>query len=175
MRRTRPLGTWLAFGIMAATLIVSGCSSDRQGNPLAPAGSNPDLRQPSPTTLDAGGIISRSKDIDGAVGGTVGNGRFSLTIPAGAFVGTRTISVQVSAHGPLQVVCQPEGLVFSVPASLTLNVAGTGIDASNATIFWWNPTTLAWVDMGGVYQSGKHQVTAAIPHFSTYKGGRSGW
>ena len=90
-----------------------------------------------------------------------------MTIPPGAFQGTKTITLQCASGNQLEVVCLPEGLQFSIPVRLEMNVAGTEVDAANATIYWYDPTHNTWVDMHGTYQSGKHAVTAQLPHFST--------
>ena len=174
-RRTQSIGQWTILAVATLVLLVAGCSSERHAIPSAPAGQVPDSRLGVVLGLPASSSASHGNVIDGAVGGTISTGRYTLTIPPGAFNGTQTISLQSSGGNQLQVVCLPEGLQFAVPATLEINVAGSTVDAGDATIYWYDPDQGVWVDMHGVYQSGKHSVTALIPHFSTYSGGRGGW
>ena len=67
--------------------------------PTAPISQVSDVT-PSPVATPAGGqtaskALSGSNLIDGAVGGVVSAGRWKLQIPAGAFVGSGTVSISV--------------------------------------------------------------------------------
>ena len=174
-RRHRLAEQWPLLAFVALSVVFAGCSSERPASPLSPGAQTPDSRLGVLLVQPSGAVQSTGQVIDGAVGGTSGAGRYTLTIPPGAFQGTQTITLQPACGSNLEVVCKPEGLQFSIPATLEMNVAGSTVDASDATILWYDPANATWVDMHGMYQSGKHSVTALIPHFSTYSGGRGGW
>jgi hypothetical protein len=164
----------IALAVFAA-LLIQGCSSERNETLLGPRAQ---ALSGGPAVLSAFylGDGSVSQSINGSVGGQVSNGRFTLTVPAGAFTGTRTITVALSEVDELQCELYPEGLQFSVPATLAISLSGTSLDDdSAATVAWYNPGAAVWVDMNGAFDVATHSVRAALPHFSIYRGIRAGW
>ncbi len=116
--------------------------------------------------------------VNGARGGSVSNGIWALTIPAGAFSGSAEISISVPDLNPytcdLQITGAPNS--FRLPVRLAANTAGRPEDPSALTIYWYNPQTLVWIDQSGAADSPNKTVTAALSHFSTYKlGAKAGW
>jgi hypothetical protein len=122
-------------------------------------------------------VKSVSVPIDGAIGGVVELGHSSLTIPPGAFEGTQTITMECDNAAGKECRLYPDGLRFSQPVQLTMKLKGAPIDGPDATIFWWDPTAGAWVDIMGTYDPKGHTVTANLQHFSLYSPGRgrAGW
>jgi hypothetical protein len=164
----------IALALLAAALI-QGCSGERDGNLLGPT-----MRDNGAVSVGVAppaiipGQTGVSQMIDGSLGGQVSNGRFTLLVPAGAFPGTRIITIATSAVDELQCELYPEGLQFAVPATLAIDLTGTGLDEDPAaTVLWYDPNTANWVDMNGALDV--HSVRAALPHFSIYRGHRAGW
>jgi len=116
--------------------------------------------------------------VNGARGGSVSNGIWALTFPAGAFSGTAEISISVPDLNPytcdLQITGAPNS--FRIPVRLAANTSTRPEDPSALAIYWYNPQTLAWVDQSAAGDSSGRTVTAGLSHFSTYKlGAKAGW
>lgn len=185
----RSLAPVAAFAF-ALLLAFTGCA-DRSGpsssGPSHDADARFTVQLPGDASPDAQGLTSRSRTspptgpmtvsqvIDGSVGGQITLGRFTLTIPAGAFSGTRPITVEDPNNGYLECHLYPEGATFDVPVFLTIDLVSTALDVSDATIYWFDPQSGEWLDQRAAYSSGEHKVTASLHHFSAYRGGRAGW
>jgi len=170
----------LTLGLGAFTLGLTGCGSERLVGATAvdPRQISGAIDEVSPTLLGnptADMTLARSVAIDGAVGGVIAVGRIRVTFPAGAFSGVRTITVVDASAAFVDCHLYPEGLTFSVPVSLELDLAGTAADALDATVFWYDPETATWVDIDGDYVEGGHTVVTRLAHFSSYRGNRAGW
>lgn len=183
----------------ALLLLATGCSSDKATRPTSSSVAAPDprfatfLQNPPEArpqglggdvlgglTSDVGGLVSGAGGlvsglVNGALGGQLTSGRFTVTFSAGAFQGIQNISL-VEKNGSY-VECQllPEGLRFDAPVTLEIHLDGTTADTGSATVYWYNPSTGDWVDIGGQYQAATHSVKATLAHFSDYRGGRAGW
>jgi len=121
---------------------------------------------------------SASAEIDGSMGGVVRSGRWTVTVPPGAFSGVGTITVSVADRNAL--VCdldiKPGSLnKFALPVALSLSTQGLPVDPTTLTIYWYDPLTKTWVDVHGTGDSGKQTLTALLYHFSTYAAGKAGW
>jgi hypothetical protein len=184
--RLRMTGRGLAdlgfFSLLTVTLVLglTGCGSDgrvmapTQAQVGAPLGAGPVLQKDDGDKLSSVSVV-----IDGAIGGVVELGRSLLTIPPGAFEGTKTITMVCKNDSGKECQLYPEGLQFARPVQLTIKLNGTMIDGPDATIYWWDPTAGVWVDMMGTYSASGHAVTADLHHFSIYcagsRTGRAGW
>ncbi len=176
--RSHSLMAWPVLAGLALFLALTGCSSDKTLGPLDAGRTsvNTSLATPLAQSSTPDSVHSVSAVIDGAVGGKISAGRFKLFVPAGAFQGVRTITLQPT-NGSKNVQCQclPEGLQFDVPATLEINLGGTNADGPDATVYWYSPSAANWVNIGGTYDGNGHKVSASLHHFSIYAGGRAGW
>jgi hypothetical protein len=117
--------------------------------------------------------------VDGAVGGLLTRGSWSVLIPAGAFEGSATITMTTGASDP--TLCQYEISPatkngFSKPAIMTARIP-LGMSLATAHIEWYNPSTQTWVPVpGSSVNALTRTVSAPVWHFSDYRvNGRSGW
>ena len=171
-----------AAGALAALAIVAtiGCGK----LPLEPnASMQPDTYSAPvfaavPRSGDALGASpvgpqSGAADIDGAVGGEVTAGRFTVIVPAGAFVGTANISVLIP--DPAVAACELEispasANGFALPVLLRANCQGaTNVDLANCGTLWFDEASNVWRTVSGTAVDLENQtVTASLWHFSTY-------
>lgn len=119
------------------------------------------------------GIQSGSQDVDGAVGGTVTVGRFSVIVPAGAFDGVATIHVTIP--DPTVMACDlhitPESANdFAVPVTLRADCAGVfNVELENCGTLWFDPSINMWRTVGGTAVDPVNDVVSAeLEHFSRY-------
>jgi hypothetical protein len=119
------------------------------------------------------GIQSGEAPIDGAIGGEIQVGRFTVVVPAGAFVGTATIHVTVP--DPNVVACELEispasANGFTLPVDLRANCAGaTNVDLAQCGTLWYDEANGVWRTVSGTAVDLEAQtVTASLWHFSTY-------
>jgi hypothetical protein len=189
----------LMICLSLSLLVLAGCSSDRTQNPATPSQSPAEPEwltvngawEPQAVALgavkanaksgsQAGNPPStppghRSAEIDGAVGGTVTEGRFTLYFPPGSFVGTQLITINDQSGPYIECDLEPEGLQFSAPVTLTVDLAGINGEIGSISVFWYNPDTTNWYDINGAYDLNSHTVSATLAHFSLYRSGRAGW
>lgn len=123
--------------------------------------------------------------IDGAVGGVVKLGRFTATVPAGAFRGNATIILTVPE--PSAKICQLEitpnsNNTFAAPVILSAKVNDAGVDKKHRlAILYFDPVTETWTEVpGSSLDPDSGEVSAPLYHFSIYGvgdplSGRSGW
>lgn len=168
----------LAVGI--AIVFATGCGRDRVSAPSSEA------PPPGPIFIKElapqdGNPFSFSDDdpvrvfewIDGAEGGTIENGRFSLNFAPGAFPGRIKIELIDTTEDYLKCELYPEGIYFNAPVVLTVDVAETTGDDDMTTLYWNDRGD--WTDVGSWYSSGEHTVSTNLEHFSEYAPGRAGW
>jgi hypothetical protein len=190
-----PLRSYAA-GLTAALALVFviGCSQ----LPTAPSAANePTVTTAARSTEQASllGIVGdvlnplvkllvRTLSIVGNLGGTLTNGRWTVTLPAGAVDGSATISVAVP--GLTSPACDlgitpADKNHFAVPARLTVDCAAVPLDQLRSyVIYWYDPSTRTWVPVAGSsVDLASKTVSAPLQHFSTYavgpSGGRAGW
>lgn len=148
------------------------------------------LTGPAPSRATAGTLVSTvtgatsslltvTKTIDGLTGGSVSNGRWTIRMPAGAFVGVGKVSLGVGSASA--TACElgilPIGLNrFAVPATLVAQFP-RGTDLSGCVIERYEPATNRWQAVAGSRaDSNTGQVSAPLDHFSSYRvQGKSGW
>ncbi len=114
---------------------------------------------------------SKSVAIDGAKGGSICVGRFTLTVPPGAWYGSGTITLSVPDESKLMcdLTISPASLNgFSVP--LTLRTKTTGCNTTDSLLpAYWDPTLATWTHITGGYQDVTSKDTVApLYHFSRY-------
>lgn len=156
--------------------IVSFASDGTVGYVWAPVGA-PSLASPSPRP------VSSSKAIEGCRGGTVTAGRFTVKLPPGAFLGVATVTVSMPDSSvmicDLTITagpgCNAENR-FDVPVDLTADVSAPGLaDASEVTMYWYDPDRDLWVDLFVESRHSGSEVTTSLHHFSKYGAGKAGW
>lgn len=122
--------------------------------------------QPEPETSD---VVSKACLSDGRfigpTGGTLSAGVYSLHIPAGALSSTVEITMNQENCGHWPVRLGPEGLQFTIPATLEFNASGEP-HPDRMTVAWWNPSTSSWVDQET--RRSDTVVLTDISHFSRY-------
>jgi hypothetical protein len=118
------------------------------------------------------------QEVDGAVGGTLTCGRFTLTIPPKAFEGTAKIHMTIpdSAVTLCDMDIEPStSNHFDVPVTLALNLKGLDVNTQLVSILWWDPVANGWVAMPSDKNLASEIVTSSLSHFSRYAGGKAGW
>lgn len=129
-------------------------------------------------------FVFKFLNIVGSLGGSLSNGRWTVTLPPNAISGTATIGVGVqSATGSAcQLSITPAVQNhFAVPATLTVDCSGVPADQlRNYVIFLYDPTTGQWNPVAGSTVDLTHMtVSAPLQHFSTYavgpSSGRASW
>jgi hypothetical protein len=176
---------------LSLILVLAGCGVDHGSNSGQPSGT-PDSQFFRTDSNGAAGPVAQGVKpikgtrvavpedqtvlIDGSVGGAVALHEYSLSVPAGAFEGTLEVKVEDPDNGFVECKLYPEGLAFDVPVTLTMDLSSIAIaDGESATIYWWDPSAGVWVDMHGTWDPATRTVSAQLPHFSDYRGGRAGW
>jgi hypothetical protein len=158
----------VAFGV--ASLALAGCSDAPTAAAPTPAASRDvwhsleGLVWCTPMTADS---VTR---VVGPAGGTITVGPHSLTVPAGALDSAVTITAVAPSDIVNRVVFQPSGLVFRVPATLTMSYANCGPIAQLL------PIQVAYVDnllqilyfVPSVDQRQSESVSGEVRHFSDY-------
>jgi hypothetical protein len=116
--------------------------------------------------------------IDGNQGGKITCGRYTVMIPAGAFVGPATITV--TEPDPTVLLCdlaiEPAAANhFKIPVQLTADVHDIKVDPSQLAIYWYDPLLGRWVNMFASSDRSSGTLTAYLTHFSRYATGKAGW
>jgi hypothetical protein len=188
VRRTDGVKVWGAVTLLTG-LVIAGCSRMPTA-PVVTGIANPDfVRSAKPTTTGAFSIASAvtgltgSESIDGAVGGQLTVGRFTLVIPPGAFQGQATVSITVPDSAVVH--CQlgidpPTANHFAVPVTLRSDCSGTSaLVASQLAQLWFDEQAGVWREVpGSAPDVVNFDVVAPLQHFSDYgviDEGRAGW
>ncbi len=117
--------------------------------------------------------------LDGALGGVLHVGRFTVDVPVDAFSGTATVTVSIPDS--LVVLCDLSisplpANGFKVPVKLTANLSSADLtDASTCTMYWYDPNRLTWCNMLSKSRTSGTLVTTSLDHFSRYAAGKTGW
>ena len=130
------------------------------------------------------GLIVRTLNLVGSLGGSLDNGRWHVVLPPGAVDGNATIALGVanSTSPDCKLEIWPSDRNhFSVPATLIVDCRNVASDQlSNYAIYWFDPSAKQWVELSGSQVSlADKTVSVQILHFSQYcagpSGGRAGW
>jgi len=129
------------------------------------------------------GLIVKTLNLVGSLGGTVTNGRWKVVIPAGAIDGSATVyvGVQSSTSPIVQLEINPEKNSFLKPVTLTADCSSVSATLLKTySVFWWDPVKSVWVPVpGSKVDLTKKTVTAPLYHFSKYSvgplPGKGGW
>lgn len=164
-------------GTFTSPPILTVSSDGTVGYIAAPTGTSPE------GVLAAGSLtgpnyVSSSATINGNRGGTVQAGRFSVTIPPGAYAGTATITVTM-ADSTVMIcdlgISPSSANKFKYPAQLTASLAGLSVDPTTFTMYWYDPSKKVWVNLLSQSATSSTGLTAYLDHFSKYSAGKAGW
>jgi hypothetical protein len=164
-----------------------GCSEETLVNSNLLAANNKLMKLPARQGLSVNSIFSNTKQISGSDGGSLtllgsySGGPYgtvtvnsTLTLPAGSFSGTKTITITAEDEYCESSFCP--GMLFSQPGIYNITYTGvdlTGINLPNISFVYLNNNgDLEYAENDGIFvdfTTGKLQViNARIPHFSRY-------
>jgi hypothetical protein len=186
------LATLILTGLASATLL--GCGRlPNEVNPAAigPAASGPAAVQGNATpngllgtvVNDVVSLVTQTLNLIGSLGGSLSNGRWQISVPAGAVSGDATITLSLtnllSDHCQLGITPADKNH-FSQPATLTVDCSSVPLsELSSWVIYWYDPATGQWVPVSGSrVDLTKRTVSAPLYHFSQYGAGpatKAGW
>lgn len=129
--------------------------STSKGDPAAPATSS-----------------SASSMVSAQYGGTVTNGRVTLTFPAGALNEDTQITIDMLDDGTLGVELSPHGIQFNKPVTMSMDLRGTTGEGmgNDAQTYYFNEDTGLY-ELQDKLPGGSDTCNAELHHFSKYKGG----
>ena len=180
---------------VSMTMGLFGCGTMPTAPPTPSAASQvasgpSHVRQAESTGLLCGlvdavvGLVVRTLNIVGSLGGSLSNGRFTVDIPAGAIEGTADVAIGVanSKSYACELRILPEDRnSFSKPVMLTVNCSDIPTTAlKDYVVFWFNPDTRQWVPVpGSQVDLNAKKCSAPLRHFSSYsvgpRSGKAGW
>lgn len=128
---------------------------------------------------DSGSLSTVTRVIDGALGGSVTNGRWTIRMAPGTFLGIGTVSLGVTSAtaASCELGIAPASLNrFLVPATLVAQFP-SGTNLKGAVIERFDPASGRWQAVtGSRVDAARGQVSAPLQHFSSYRvKGKSGW
>lgn len=181
----------LATVLMGAVLLLAAAGCDKgpvASSPETPVLMPPEGSEPASVMLPESASKKPGNSgvkwgvevlkLIGPQGGKVKNGPVILDVPAGALAAPVLISVTIPVAGPLVSVFGPSGLEFNAPVKLSVDLDEVLVigDEANLTWYWFDPSSLSWVDIGAAIDPLPHTLDTEINHFSTYlPGGRASW
>jgi hypothetical protein len=133
---------------------------------------------------DATALITKTLDIIGSTGGSLTDGRWSVTVPPDAVSGTATIEIEVPslASPGCQLEITPASKnQFVVPVVLTADCHLIPAEKLKTfSIFWYDPSNSKWVPVANsTVDLQAKTVSAPLQHFSKYAvgplEGRASW
>ena len=134
--------------------------------------------------------LSQSVMMDGAVGGKMRCGRFVLLVPAGAFVGTGTVTMSMpdSTVMIVDLSIEPADLNgFQKPIDLAITTTDVSVSPDSLQIYYYNPDSKEWQSLScdTALQDDPRLVEDVVTvtrglltpltHFSKYSAGKAGW
>ena len=196
------LNRWMRNGAVAATAIIllAGCGETplgpaslelSGGSATAPSASEQAARFGTGTggsvavlteaqvqaLLGGAAQVTSATSVVGTNGGSVKCGRFTVTVPSGAFRGTAVVTVRLGgpAADVVDLAISPANLNnFRKDVSLSYDTAGLA-STDGLTIFWYDPSTKNWVNLGATKDPKTGLPTVSLKHFSVYRAGKAGW
>jgi hypothetical protein len=190
--RATPVPRLTSLAALACLVVFLGCSR-QPTEPAPPAStsySNPSFVRVSPTPPSAltsgpgSGSLDITEVVDGATGGCVTAGRFSVTIPAGAFDGLGEIRIVVPDTSVMRCelrLSPDDHSGFRVPVLLQANCSGiAGLEPAALRTLWFNPADGLWYEEPTSVDVASFTVATPLWHFSDYGVadttiGKSGW
>jgi hypothetical protein len=197
MRRTSTT-RWMRLAMTALALALAGCGETPVTGPTQPlsqgagtaapvlvsvsGGTGTFVPAPTQETVLAAGSLSltgltSSVSINGALGGRLTCGRFAVSVPAGAFAGTGTVTMRMSDStvAVVDLGITPTTLNnFKTAVDLSYNPTGLGL-TDPISIYWYDSNKKVWVDLVAKVDSKTGLPTVHLKHFSPYGAGKAGW
>jgi len=134
-----------------------------------------------PTAPNAGPLSTAAKvvsgTVDGALGGVLRNGDWTVKIPAGSFAGTGLVTVTVPDPGSRRCDLNIVPAVlndFRVPVTLSCRLQSPD-EVRGYVIQRWDPKARSWQVIASTASVKTMSCDAALPHFSSYRCGKVGW
>jgi hypothetical protein len=152
--------------LVGVIMAASGCSDRTMTGPapvpsLAKANSASGLLQCKPLAADS------TTQVIGPEGGAIKVGRHNLLIPPGAVADSVAITAIAPSDTVRRVSFQPEGLVFQVPAVLTISYASCQASSSIRIAYTTDALEILEYEPSIVSNPTK-MVVGQIAHFSNY-------
>jgi hypothetical protein len=176
---------------VALGITVLGCA-ELPNSPVVDASSHstPAARSAQDAGLIGGlldilkGLVVKTLNLIGSIGGSLSNGRWVVVIPPNAVQGDATVYLGVSSS--TSTSCQLEispadKNSFQSPVTLTVSCPDVPTTTLKSyVILWWDPARSVWVPVqGSKVDLVNKTVSAPLAHFSTYSvgppSGRAGW
>ena len=186
-RQQSRFGLGVFFALVLAGTLGAGSVNAQNGNPgtASPPAITKDqaaLRSVGPVGVsDPQLSVQESQfQIDGALGGSLRMGRFTLTVPPGAYYGKATITIAVPNCSKVACTLSISPATangFSAPIVLTMKTTGCNTTEPLAAGYF-DPALGKWTRVAGAYQDANSKdVIAPLYHFSDYGAlpGRAGW
>lgn len=158
--------------LLAASPGIAGAGSESQASPSF-------LKVPEPATVEA---VNKSASIDGLKGGKLSLGRFTITVPAGAYRGAATVTLFVPDRKQLCCalgISPPSLNAFLKPVEMRVDFKNSNAtDASQIDVMRFDPKLGLWVPVSGTaVQFEESATTTPLWHFSLYGvvQGKAGW
>jgi len=117
-----------------------------------------------------------SQMISAAEGGTVTNGRITLTFPAGALDQDTEITMEMMDDGTLGAEFGPHGIEFKLPVVMSMDLRGTnaeGMAAVTSTLYE-NEELGRYERVEKAPSGDSNSSSSLLRHFSSYKGNIDG-
>jgi hypothetical protein len=161
----------LSLAILAAILIISGCSSN---TPTSPSANTPsDLTKLIPISLEpieATKIISPTKTDTIQIVRNTSIDKY--IVPAGALSAATNIDVKeygdkIRESKVLVFEFGPDGLVFNSATHLNVDITKLNATARTANLYYFDPSVNDWVYQGTIAVD-HGRVDFSIYHFSKY-------
>ena len=173
-------GMHRAATVAMALGLLSGCSSAPVG-PASVTSDNPQFAHstsvPEPAALTGSVLTQTSALINGTVGGVVKLGDWSVNIPAGAFAGSATVTINVPdpAVAKCDLNISPASAnAFKVPVLLSCRLRTT-TEVLADDMMWWDPAASKWRVIASAPSVATMSRVAPLWHFSKYACGKAGW
>jgi len=152
--------------VLGAVVLGGGCGSDR----ASPTGFSADLLKPT-GLLECSPLPSSSvKQTIGLLGGTMRIGPHVFVVPPGALLKPVTINAKTAGGTGNAVAFKPEGLTFSIPATLTLSYANCSTNGTTAAKqVAYTTDALGVISLvPSLDNLIAQKVTGQVSHFSNY-------
>jgi hypothetical protein len=110
--------------------------------------------------------------ISAETGGTITNGRVTLTFPPEALSEDTWITIEMTEDGTMGVELGPHGIQFDRPVILEMDLTGTtgeGMSKAASTL-WYNDYEGWWEEMPHL-ESDANTLKSELEHFSKYNAG----
>jgi hypothetical protein len=105
-------------------------------------------------------------------GGTITNGRITLSFPAGALDQDTEITMEALGDGTLGAEFGPHGTVFNKPVVMSMDLRGTNAEGRSdvTSVLYENEERGRFEEIEGAASDDSDTSRALLRHFSKYRG-----